>query len=74
MIGNIIDEIKNIFGCNKDKGGTNFAYPKFGCIPDETDLRDMIYEVRRDIKLAYYRDRYENDEEYREMINQMYNQ
>lgn len=75
MIGIIIDKIKNIFG--KGKWVTNMQYPRFGCIPDKQDNRDIIYEVARDLsntKCSFYRDRYYKDEAYRKYINKIYNQ
>lgn len=75
IIGKLIGKIKEVFkGDNKE--GTSH-YPKFGYIPDKQSDEDQIYEVKRDglrnVKCAFYRDRYETDIEYRKMINQLYN-
>lgn len=56
MINKLIHRIKNILKKDKDK----FDYSKFGCIPDEPDDRDYIWEDRletKDIKCDFYRER-----------------
>lgn len=66
----IINKIKNIF-CRKEK--FDYSKYKFGCIKGESDDRDIIFEVARDIKCGNYKDRYYLDEKYRAMINKQYN-
>lgn len=68
----MLNKLVNLFRKNKDK----IDYSKYGmgCIPSPISDSDQIYEVKCDIKCAYYKDRYEKDEEYRRRINKEFMQ